>query len=112
MRRVLLGFIRYYQRAVSPGLPAACKFQPSCSRYAYEAIDRFGALRGSVMAARRLLRCMPWSAGGFDPIPERPIPERAVPERKEKSPMQHELTSETAATDLAESRPAAGRTPV
>ena len=69
MKRPLLALIRYYQRAVSPGLPAACKYQPTCSRYAYEAIERFGVLRGCLMAARRLLRCMPWSAGGFDPVP-------------------------------------------
>jgi putative membrane protein insertion efficiency factor len=69
MKRLLLALIRYYQRAVSPGLPAACKYQPTCSRYASQAIERFGVLRGCLMAARRLLRCMPWSAGGFDPVP-------------------------------------------
>ncbi len=102
MKRVLLTFIRYYQRAVSPGLPAACKFQPSCSRYAYGAIDRFGAGRGSLMAARRLLRCMPWSAGGFDPVPE----------IIGKSSMQHEWTSDPDLAVADESRAKTGQSPV
>ena len=69
MKRLLLALIRYYQRAVSPGLPAACRYQPTCSRYAYEAIDRFGPARGSWLAFRRLMRCFPWNAGGYDPVP-------------------------------------------
>ncbi len=80
MRLVLLGLIRAYQLAVSPLkclLPAppltggCCRFYPSCSAYAYEAIGRFGARRGTVLAVRRLLRCHPWSAGGPDPVPPR-----------------------------------------
>lgn len=69
MKRLLLTLIRYYQRAVSPSLPAACRYQPTCSRYAYEAIERFSAGRGSWLAVRRLLRCFPWNAGGYDPVP-------------------------------------------
>ncbi|MHB8574600.1 MAG: membrane protein insertion efficiency factor YidD [Dehalococcoidia bacterium] len=69
MKRVLLATIRLYQRAISPALPAACRYQPTCSRYAYEAIERHGALRGGFFAFRRLSRCVPWKPGGFDPVP-------------------------------------------
>jgi putative membrane protein insertion efficiency factor len=69
MKRLALWAIGYYQRAVSPGLPAACRFQPSCSAYGYEAIERYGALRGGWLALRRLLRCHPFHATGYDPVP-------------------------------------------
>ncbi len=65
-RGVLTGPIAFYRRAISPGLPQRCKYHPSCSRYALEAIRRFGILKGSVLAAWRLLRCNPWSHGGVD----------------------------------------------
>jgi len=70
LQRGLLWVIRFYQQAVSPGLPSACRFEPSCSRYAYEAIARFGVRRGTWLAFRRLMRCTPFSARGFDPVPE------------------------------------------
>ena len=57
-----------YQRVLSPALPRRCKYEPTCSRYALEAIGRFGVLRGGVLAAWRLLRCNPWSHGGYDPV--------------------------------------------
>lgn len=60
--------IRLYQRAVSPFLGRRCKYYPSCSEYAAQAIERFGILRGVVLAGWRLLRCNPWSHGGFDPV--------------------------------------------
>jgi putative membrane protein insertion efficiency factor len=60
--------IRAYQRAVSPLLGNRCKFYPSCSEYAAQAITRFGILRGLVLAGWRVLRCNPWSHGGFDPV--------------------------------------------
>jgi len=60
--------IRVYQRLVSPMLGARCKYYPSCSEYAAQAIGRFGILRGLVLAGWRLLRCNPWSHGGFDPV--------------------------------------------
>jgi hypothetical protein len=69
MARLLLLPIRFYQRFVGPGLPAACRFHPSCSRYAAEAIERHGAARGSWLAARRLARCHPFHPGGVDPVP-------------------------------------------
>jgi uncharacterized protein len=57
-----------YQRAISPGLPRRCKYEPTCSRYALDAIRAYGILRGIVLAAWRLLRCNPWSDGGYDPV--------------------------------------------
>ncbi len=67
--RALLWLIRGYQAGISPGLGTLCRFEPSCSRYAYEAIERHGALRGSWLAARRLGRCHPGTPGGYDPVP-------------------------------------------
>lgn len=64
----LMALIRIYQTLVSPWLGSHCRFAPSCSAYAREAIDRHGAGRGSWMALRRLLRCHPWNAGGWDPV--------------------------------------------
>jgi putative membrane protein insertion efficiency factor len=66
LRGILVGPIRLYQRAISPGLPARCKYHPSCSQYAVDAVRRYGVLRGVVLAGWRLLRCNPWSHGGVD----------------------------------------------
>ena len=60
--------IRLYQRVVSPALPQRCKYHPTCSAYALQAVRRYGILRGLVLAGWRLLRCNPWSHGGFDPV--------------------------------------------
>ena len=60
--------VRLYQRVISPALPQRCKYHPSCSAYALQAIRSYGILRGVVLAAWRLLRCNPWSHGGFDPV--------------------------------------------
>ena len=68
VRTLLLLLIRVYQRTVSPMFGQRCKFHPSCSEYAAQAIQRFGILRGLVLAGWRLLRCNPWSHGGFDPV--------------------------------------------
>lgn len=67
--RFLVILIRGYQRFVSPALPASCRFHPSCSQYALEAVTRYGALRGGWLAVRRLARCHPFHPGGFDPVP-------------------------------------------
>lgn len=66
---VLRGLIRFYQLFVSPALPPSCRYLPSCSAYAAEAIATHGAVRGSWLAVRRLLRCHPWGGSGYDPVP-------------------------------------------
>ena len=70
-RATLVAAVRAYQRFLSPALPPSCRFTPSCSAYAVTALERFGAVRGSWLAARRLARCHPWNPGGYDPVPER-----------------------------------------
>ncbi len=67
--KLLLLLVRAYQKLVSPLLPPACRFYPSCSSYAATAIERHGPVKGSYLAARRLLRCHPFHAGGIDPVP-------------------------------------------
>jgi uncharacterized protein len=68
--RVLTAMVVAYRRYVSPALPARCRFYPSCSAYAQEALTRYGALRGTGLAVRRLLRCHPFHPGGYDPVPD------------------------------------------
>jgi putative membrane protein insertion efficiency factor len=68
VRKLLVAPIRGYQRFISPALPRRCKYHPTCSEYAVQAIRTYGVLRGLVLAAWRLLRCNPWSHGGFDPV--------------------------------------------
>lgn len=70
-RSLAAGALRLYKRLLSPLLPPACRFAPTCSEYAIEAIEKHGVLRGGMLAARRLLRCGPWHPGGFDPVPTR-----------------------------------------
>jgi putative membrane protein insertion efficiency factor len=67
--RLLLGFIRFYQRVISPLLAPACRFEPSCSRYAAACVEQHGALRGSLLSVVRLCKCHPFHPGGFDPPP-------------------------------------------
>jgi len=69
MRRLLVTLIRGYQYFLSPWWGRQCRFLPTCSSYAIEAIERHGALRGSWLATRRITRCHPWHPGGFDPVP-------------------------------------------
>lgn len=69
MRTLLCLLIRVYQRAVSPFFPPACRFVPTCSSYALEAVTTYGALKGSLLAAWRILRCHPFCKGGYDPVP-------------------------------------------
>lgn len=68
MKSLLIALLRFYKLAISPFLPSACRFSPTCSVYAAEAISKYGALRGSGLAVRRLLRCHPFSEGGYDPV--------------------------------------------
>ena len=67
--KILLGLIKLYQTLISPLTPSTCRFQPTCSHYAKEAIIVHGARRGSVLALKRLFKCHPWGKSGFDPVP-------------------------------------------
>ncbi len=68
IRRFLIRLIRLYKKYISPGLPPSCKYLPTCSDYAIDAIMKYGAFKGSFMAAWRILRCNPFSKGGYDPV--------------------------------------------
>jgi putative membrane protein insertion efficiency factor len=70
IRVVPLALIRFYQIALSPLFPSACRFQPTCSVYTYEAIEKHGILKGCWLGAKRLARCGPWTKGGYDPVPD------------------------------------------
>ena len=69
MKRVLLAVFRFYQRAISPLFPARCRYIPTCSEYAVEAVEKYGALKGGWLALKRFLRCHPFHEGGYDPVP-------------------------------------------
>ena len=70
MKKIFLALIRFYQRAISPYTPGCCRFRPTCSAYAYEAINKYGALKGGWLAFKRLLRCNPFNKGSiYDPVP-------------------------------------------
>ncbi len=71
LARPLIGLVKAYRAAVSPWLGANCRFEPSCSRYAIEALETHGAWRGTLLTARRLSRCHPWGGSGYDPVPGR-----------------------------------------
>ena len=79
---LLLGFVRCYQVFLGPFLGGACKFYPSCSNYAYQAIERHGARRGFALAMKRLGRCRPFTKGGFDPVPD--TIEESLPETNQR----------------------------
>lgn len=69
MRWIALKLIRFYQLAISPWLPPSCIYTPSCSKYGYEAISKYGVFKGGWLTLKRLARCAPWGAGGYDPVP-------------------------------------------
>lgn len=71
MKKVLLALIRFYKTVISPNTPKHCKYIPTCSQYGLEAIERFGALKGTALTIWRILRCNPFSKGGYDPVPEK-----------------------------------------
>jgi len=70
LRAIAIAPIRLYQRVISPALPRRCKYEPTCSRYAAQSVREYGILRGLILAGWRLLRCNPWSHGGYDPVHE------------------------------------------
>jgi len=69
MKKVFLFFLICYKKFLSPILPPSCRFYPSCSEYAYEAVEKHGAIRGGALSLKRLLRCHPYNPGGYDPVP-------------------------------------------
>lgn len=69
MKRVMIEIIRFYRRFISPCFPPCCRYTPTCSQYALEAIEKYGAVKGGWMAFRRILRCNPFHRGGYDPVP-------------------------------------------
>ena len=71
MKKILIALIKFYRAAISPYTRAHCKYIPTSSQYGLEAIERFGALKGSVLTIWRILRCNPFSKGGYDPVPEK-----------------------------------------
>ena len=70
VRKIWILPIRFYQRAISPMFPPTCRFTPTCSQYAIEAVSKHGILKGSLLAIRRILRCNPWGGHGYDPVPD------------------------------------------
>ena len=70
MRQILIALIKLYRYAISPYLAPSCRFSPTCSSYAIEAVQRFGIFRGSWLAMRRISRCHPWHEAGYDPVPD------------------------------------------
>jgi len=93
MRPLLLGLLRAYKRLISPLLPPACRFEPSCSEYAREAIELHGSWHGSRLALWRLLRCNPFCRGGFDPVPAQPHRRRGHRNDQERAATGAELGS-------------------
>lgn len=69
MKKVLLALIRFYQKAISPYTRPSCRYTPTCSAYAVQAVEKYGAWKGGLMAAKRILRCNPFFPGGYDPVP-------------------------------------------
>ena len=89
IKRLMLLLIRFYQKAISPLFPPRCRFYPTCSAYAFTAIERFGALRGGYLALRRILKCHPFHPGGYDPVPEKKPRRRKTRLRREEETPPH-----------------------
>ncbi|MFB7139096.1 membrane protein insertion efficiency factor YidD [Gottfriedia sp. NPDC056225] len=71
MNKILIGIIRFYQKWISPATPPSCRFYPTCSHYGLEALQTHGALKGSYLTTKRILKCHPFHPGGFDPVPKK-----------------------------------------
>ena len=71
LNRILIGLVRFYQYAISPMFPAACRYTPTCSHYAVEALQKHGPWRGLLLAVKRIASCHPWGGSGYDPVPEK-----------------------------------------
>jgi uncharacterized protein len=99
---LLLGFLRCYQIFLGPFLGGACKFYPSCSNYAYQAIERHGARRGIALAIKRLGRCRPFTKGGFDPVPD--TIEKSMPETDQRKPLAEQDKHFSQATQVEQER--------
>ncbi|MFO0357948.1 MAG: membrane protein insertion efficiency factor YidD [Sphingobacteriaceae bacterium] len=69
LKKIAILFVKFYQAAISPLLPNSCRYTPTCSQYAIEAINKYGAIKGSWMGLKRILRCHPWGGHGYDPVP-------------------------------------------
>lgn len=93
-RALVVWPIRCYQRLISPWLPPACRYVPTCSAYAVEAVQKHGVPRGLLLACRRLLRCHPWCAGGYDPVPPPRPSECVVPGTSATATARHATAQE------------------
>lgn len=71
MKKIFILFIRFYQKFISPLFPAKCRYYPTCSQYTLEAIQEYGAIKGTYLGIKRILRCHPFNEGGYDPVPKR-----------------------------------------
>ena len=99
IRRALLAGIRFYSRAISPALPPRCRFYPTCSAYAAEAVERHGAARGTWLALRRLVKCAPWHPGGVDLVPgTEPRPGTATVSRSSSTAESSSLVGKASST--------------
>ena len=81
MKKIFILFIKFYQKFISPLFPAKCRYYPTCSQYTLEAIQEYGAIKGTYLGIKRILRCHPFHEGGYDPVPKRKIKDS---EEKEK----------------------------